>query len=480
MLDSIKHYVKLLRIRQLVELERRKRADLPSRFDGLPPDVWDLSITGNGHLACGEIDLVEVARRYGTPLHVINRARLIKDYSAFVGAFRRHLPKVELATSYKTNPLPAVLSELHRAGTWAEVISPFELWLALELKVPPDKIVLNGPGKGRESVDLAVRRGIGLINIDGPDEIPWVVESAQRWGRQQRVGLRVVTSVGWSSQFGTRIDAGESLAAFAQISRHPELLPCGIHVHLGTGIKNVDAYVRAIKEILEFSRVLQTQLGIRITCYDFGGGFAVPTVRSMDEWDGRMVSLGYPARMPIPADCPGPADYAAPIARLIREFYPGPDETMPQLLFEPGRAITSSAQTLLLSVLTVKRPASGLPKLILDGGKNITMPLEWETHQLLAANKLNEVDVEAYDIFGPLCHPGDIVMRNKLLPQMRPGDVISIMDAGAYFVPNQMNFSFPRPSAIMLDGASIREIRSRETFADIVRLDVLDLVDGSV
>jgi diaminopimelate decarboxylase len=191
-----------------------------------------------------------------------------------------------------------------------------------------------------------------------------------------------------------------------------------------------------------------------------------------------MVSLGYPARMPIPADCPGPADYAAPIARLIREFHPGSDETIPQLLFEPGRAITSSAQTLLLSVLTVKRPASGLPKLILDGGKNITMPLEWETHQLLAANKLNEVDVEAYDIFGPLCHPGDIVVRNKRLPQMRPGDVISIMDAGAYFIPNQMNFSFPRPSAIMLDGATIREVRSRESYADIIRLDALDFVDG--
>lgn len=236
-------------------------------------------------------------------LHVINRARLIKDYSAFVGAFRRHLPKVELATSYKTNPLPAVLSTLHRAGTWAEVISPFELWLALELKVPPDKIVLNGPGKGRESVDLAVRRGIGLINIDGPDEIPWVVESAQRWGRQQRVGLRVVTSVGWSSQFGTRIDAGESLAAFAQISRYRELLPCGIHVHLGTGIKNVDAYVRAIKEILEFSRALQTQLGIRITTYDFGGGLPCPRLgqwtNGTDEWSRWATQLG--CRFPLTA-----------------------------------------------------------------------------------------------------------------------------------------------------------------------------------
>ncbi len=480
MLTSLKRYIKLLRIRQLLQAERRKRANLPARFDGLPPDLWDLSITDNGHLASGENDLVDMAKKYGTPLHVVDRPRLIKDYSSFVSAFRRHLPKVELATSYKTNPLPAVLTALHRAGTWAEVISPFELWLALELKVAPEKIILNGPGKGRESVDLAVRRGIGLINIDGPDEIPWVVESAQRWGRQQRVGVRVVTSVGWSSQFGTRIDTGESLAAFAEIARHRELVPCGIHVHLGTGIKNVDAYVHAIKEVMEFSRVLQKQLGIQITCYDFGGGFAVPTVRSTDEWDGRMISLGYPARMPIPEDCPRPADYAAPIARLIREFYPVPDHQMPQLLFEPGRAITSSAQTLLLSVLTIKRTATGLPKLILDGGKNITMPLGWETHQLLAANKLNDEDVESYDIYGPLCHPGDVVARYKRLPMMQPGDLISIMDAGAYFIPNQMNFSFPRPSAIMLDGALIREIRSRETYADVVRLDELDPVDGEL
>jgi hypothetical protein len=151
MLASLKRYIKLLRIRQLLQVERRKRANLPARFDGLPPDLWDLSITDNGHLACSEVDLVDMAQKYGTPLHVVNRPRLIKDYSSFVGAFRRHLPKVELATSYKTNPLPAVLTALHRAGTWAEVISPFELWLALELKVAPEKIVLNGPGKGRES-----------------------------------------------------------------------------------------------------------------------------------------------------------------------------------------------------------------------------------------------------------------------------------------------------------------------------------------
>jgi len=474
MIEAAKRLIKQWRIRQLLAIEQRKRLGLPPQFEGLPPELWGMAVSRAGHLVLQDCDLVDLAQTHATPLHVVNHARLVADYRAFVEAFRRHIPRVELATSYKTNPLPGVLQALHDAGTWAEVISHFELWLALQLKIDPQRIILNGPGKGRESVELGISRGIGLINIDAPDEIPWVVDSARRHGIKQRVGLRVVTSVGWSAQFGTRIDNGESLAAFEEIVRHPELVPSGLHLHLGTGIKNVDAYAQAIRQVLEFARVLRDRLGVRIECIDLGGGFAVPTVRSLDEWDGRMVSLGYPARMAVPADCPRVDDYAAPISRLIREFYPGPDESLPQILFEPGRAITSAAQTLLLRVLTVKASRTGVPKLILDGGKNITMPLGWETHQMFAASRLNEPATEVYDLYGPLCHPGDVVARYKRLPPMKAGDLIAIMDAGAYFIPNQMNFSFPRAPAVMVQGGRVREIRKREAFADIVRLDGME------
>lgn len=473
MIDRLKHAAKVHYIRRLMDSDRRQRAALAPGFDGLPPELWDCSINAQGHLACGGADVVALARQHGTPLHVVDHARLAANYRAFVGAFRQHLPKVELATSYKTNPLPGVLRALHAEGTWAEVISHFELWLALELGVPPERIVLNGPGKGREAIELAVARGIRLINLDGPEEIAWAAESARRAGRRQDVGLRVVTSVGWASQFGVRIATGEAREVFAQIASHPELNPCALHMHLGTGIKNIDAYLQAITEVLQLSAELRERQGIRIGCYDFGGGFGVPTVRSMDEWDNRMVALGFPPRLALPHECPTPASYAEPIARLMRRFHGEPPEQQPQILFEPGRAITSSAQILLLEVMAVKPSRVGLPKVIFDGGKNITMPLGWETHQMFVANKMNQPARQAYDLYGPLCHPGDVVARHKLLPQLVPGDLLAIMDAGAYFIPNQMNFSLPRPAAVMVGQGKVETIRARESFADIVRLDRL-------
>lgn len=470
MLDALKRAAKTRYIRRLLTDDRRRRAHLPEAYGGLPPAMWGGSIDAQGRLQVAGVGLPGLATRFGTPLHVVDHDRLVGNYREFVGAFRQKQLRVELATSYKTNPLPGVLETLHEAGTWAEVISHFELWLALELGTAPERIVLNGPGKGRESIQLGVERGIRLINIDSIDEIAWVADSARRSERRQRVGLRVVTSQGWSSQFGTHIATGESMQAFAEMAKHPELVPCGLHMHLGTGIKDIAAYVQAIREVLQFAAELRTRLGIGIEYYDFGGGFGVPTVRSMDEWDGRMISLGHPARLAIPSECPTPADYADPIARLLAEFQPDAQ----QIIFEPGRAITSSAQTLLLTVVAVKNARSDVPKLILDGGKNITMPLGWETHQIFAANKMNAAADRVYDIYGPLCHPGDVVARYKRLPEMEAGDLVAIMDAGAYFIPNQMNFSLPRPAAVMVRNGQASEIRARESFSDIIRLDKLN------
>lgn len=462
----------------MLQAEQRRRAPLAQRWDGLGPARWGLEVNERGRIAARGHDYVEIAARFGTPLHIVDHARLVQNYREFVGAFRKRLPNVQLATSYKTNPLPGVLKALHEAGTWAEVISHFELWLALGTGIDAERIVLNGPGKGPESVALAVERGIGLINLDGPDEVPWVVENCRRLGTQQRVGLRVVTSVGWSSQFGTRIAAGESFDTFTRIAKHPELLPCALHMHLGTGLKDVKTYLRAIREVLEFARELRERLGIVIDCYDFGGGFGVPTVRSIDEWDGRMIALGMPPRMPLPDDTPSISDYAEPIADLIEEFHPGPAERGPRILFEPGRAITSSAQSLMLRVLTVKQSRDGRPKLILDGGKNLTIPLGYETHQVFAANRMDAPENTTYDVYGPLCHPGDVIAHCKQMPEMSAGDYMLVMDAGAYFIPNQMNFSFPRPPAVMIRDGKVTMIRERESFDDIVRLDVPTQIDA--
>ncbi len=121
--------------------------------------------------------------------------------------------------------------------------------------------------------------------------------------------------------------------------------------------------------------------------------------------------------------------------------------------------------------------AAAGPRVILDGGKNIAMPTGYEVHELLPVNGATDAVRDNIDFFGPLCHPGDQLFVAKRFRRLAPGDLVAVMDAGAYFVPNQMNFSHTRPGAVMISEGRPHVLRDRESFGDIVRLDRLDAVD---
>lgn len=440
---------------------------------GIAPSEWGVRFDDAGELEIDGCNVASLARELGTPLHVVNSARLKVDFDEFAGSFRRLYPNVEVAYSYKTNPLPGVLAELHRLGAHAEVISHFELWLALQLGVPPDRILFNGPGKTAAAIDLAVSRGVSLINVDSLSEIDDVARAAARAGRRQPTGVRIVTSVGWSGQFGLSLSSGDAFEAFRRIRSFPQLAACGIHFHLGTGIRDVEIYLRALRETLQFTGRLRSELDVNISHVDLGGGFGVPTVRPYSMWDRRLIANGMP---PGPVDVAAamrPADYSRRIVELLHEYLPPPqhDELAPTIYFEPGRALTSRAQCLVLRVLAVKESNGLRPKVILDGGKNVAMPTGYEAHELLPVTGGSAPRDCSIDFFGPLCHPADQLYVAKRFRRLVPGDLVAVMDAGAYFVPNQMNFSHGRPAVVMTRSGRYELLRDRESFDDIVRLD---------
>ena len=470
MLSATKGAVKKILIRSVHARNERERSRLQQN-NGIAPAAWGASVNAAGHLVIDGFDIAELAAEFGTPLHVVSRARLLADYARFESSFKKLYPKTAIGYSYKTNPLPGVINVLHDAGALAEVISHFELWLALELGVSPERIIFNGPGKTRDAIELAVNRGISMINVDGLAEVDEIAQAALAARHTQNVGVRVITSVGWSSQFGLSIAAGHAMEAFRRMRRHPQLLPAGLHFHLGTGIRDVSIYLQAVRETLEFAQALRSELGVHITQLDLGGGFGVPTVRPFTEWDTRLTLNG---RAPGPVDVEAaarPGDYARGIVDLVLKYYPANADTSPTVIFEPGRAITSSAQCLVLRVLAIKEDRSGVSNVILDGGKNIAMPLGYEVHELLAVTGAADARACTYNFYGPLCHPGDLHFRSKVFRKVKEGDLVAIMDAGAYFIPNQMNFSHPRPGVVMVDDGRATILRHRESFDDVVRLD---------
>lgn len=469
MLDAAKRVAKKLVLERVHAGNERERKRL-QQSNGIAPATWGVNIDHTGNLAIGAVDLAALADEYRTPLHVVNRARLIADFERFRSSFKSLYPNVEIAYSYKTNPLPGVLRELHAAGALAEVISHFELWLALELGVAPERIIFNGPGKTRDAIDLAVNRRIGMINVDGFGEIDTIALAADAARCTQNVGVRVITSVGWSSQFGLNIASGDAIDAFRRIARHRQLKPTGLHFHLGTGIRDVAIYLQAVRETLEFAQALRAQLGIQIMQLDLGGGFGVPTVRPFTGWDTRLINNGYPPGPIDVAAAARPEDYAREIIDLLQKYYPD-SNAAPAVTFEPGRAVTSSAQCLLLRVLAIKDERLAVPNVILDGGKNIAMPPGYEAHELLAVTGAAEPRDARYNFYGPLCHPSDLHFKSKAFRRLKVGDVVAIMDAGAYFICNQMNFSNPRPAVVMVQDGQTSILREPESFHDVVRLD---------
>lgn len=443
----------------------------------LSPSLWDLKAGARGQMTLRGVDCLELAERYGTPLYVVDAERLRKNYEEFRDSFTARYPKVEVAYSYKTNPLPGVLTALDALGADAEVVSGFELWLALELGVSPDRIVYNGPGKTARDLELAVSRNIKLLNVDGSHEIDVVEELAGMHGRRQNVGVRVVTSVGWQGKFGFPMETGEAFEAYRRLKGLKNVAPVGMHVHIGAGegVGGPRDYARAAREMCRLARLLREKLDIAIRYVDLGGGYStVGTVRAYDSLDARLLEANLPVQEAAMKRCNRPEEYAAAVTDVLKKYFSSaPSAALPTLILEPGTAVTCTAMFAMVKVLDVKTSRNGIREVIVDGGRSLAGPAGWECHELLHATRLSAPREEYFRVFGPTCTPYDVLFQVKRLPSLKRGDVLAIMDAGAYFVPLQTNFSFPRAAAVMVEGGSHRLIREREEYGDIIRKDIL-------
>src|SRR5262245_26655674 len=241
-------------------------------------DAWGLRLNENSHLVLGGCGVPELAEIYGTPLHVVDTTRLRDGYRRFLAAFRAHYPRVELFCSYKTNCIPGVLKLLHEAGCGAEVISPYELWLAVKLGVPPSSIIYNGPNKSIESLREAVALSVGLINIDSRAEVDRVIEASAGASQPVRAGLRICPGRGSTSQFGFEPHADTVVKIIRALEETGRVRVCALHAHIGASIKSLKSYRDSVETLCRVAREIKRRLNNEIEVFDLGGGFGVRTV----------------------------------------------------------------------------------------------------------------------------------------------------------------------------------------------------------
>lgn len=464
----MRRIARLLAQRALAPLAERWRGAAPA----LEPRRWDLEVTETGRLAHEGMPLSSLRERWGSPLHVVLASRLRRNAQEYLASGASGPVRADVFYSYKTNPVPGVLRLLHQAGVGAEVISEYELWLALQLGVPPQRIIYNGPAKSTASIWKAIQSDLLLLNVNHREEVEIVASAARHLGRRPRIGLRVSTSASWAGQFGSSLSNGEAARTAREIHATGVLDLCGLHAHLGGMLRSVTQVRRQAQEVLAFADHLHDDLGIDVSMVDFGGSLATPTVTPISSVERRLNSaLLLDLATPIPEKTLTIREFVESFADAVATHYRRTGRSPPRILLEPGRSMTGNCQLLIATVVAIKSASRPPESAILDAGINIAEAMRSEYHHVFACDRMKDVRTQSVRLTGPICSPGDVLRWSIMLPEPRVGDALAIMDAGAYFVPFATSFSFPRPAIVMLDGGEETLLRRAETFEDIVALD---------
>jgi diaminopimelate decarboxylase len=407
-------------------------------------------------LRCERIPLPELTERFGTPLYVYSAGMIKERVRAFQKAFRG--VEHSICYSVKANSNLSILRLLGKLGCGFDVVSGGELERVLRVdRRAAKRVVFSGVGKTAAEIEAALKAGILLFNLESASELEAVAKCAAKVKRTAKIAFRVNPDVPADThpyistglhkhKFGVPLIEARELYARAAKSKYLQV--AGVSVHIGSQITDFSPFSEAMKRVAELVRHLRSD-GHTIEYVDAGGG------------------MGIDYRASGASDCDkAVGEYAKALTGPLR----GLGVT---LLLEPGRSIVGAAGVLLTRVLY--RKTNGEKKfLIVDAAMNdlIRPSLYQAEHQIVPALG-GESSSETVDIVGPVCESGDFFARDREVPVVEEGELLAILDAGAYGMALASNYNTrPRASEVLVDGQSVKVIRRRETVADLIRGEV--------
>jgi diaminopimelate decarboxylase len=368
----------------------------------------------NGVLHAEAVNLSDLADAVGTPFYCYSTATLERHYRVFSEAFADQ--KALVCYAMKANSNQSVLRTLAKLGAGADVVSGGELKRALAAGIPPARILFSGVGKTEAELLAALEADILCVNVESEPELELLSRVASEQGRTARISVRVNPDVDSGSH--AKISTGKSenkfgvplaraRAVYARAAKLPGIRVTGVDMHIGSQITDLVPLEAAFNLLAEFVRVLRAD-GHAISHVDLGGGLGIP----------------YHPDTPTP---PEPAAYAAVVKRATR----GLDCT---LMFEPGRMIVGNAGILVTRVIYVK-PGEAKNFVIVDAAMNdLIRPTLYEAYHDLLPVRLTEPGAATIvaDVVGPVCESGDYLALGRTMAEPKPGDLLSVMTAGAY------------------------------------------------
>jgi diaminopimelate decarboxylase len=417
-----------------------------------------------GELHAEGVPVREIAEKHGTPTYVYSARTILEHFRKLKEAFSGLPEAPVICYSIKANSNLSLLNLIRQEGSGFDVVSGGELYRALKIGADPKKIVFAGVGKADDEIRYALEKGILLFNVESEDELANIDRIAGDMKVKAPVALRVNPDV--DPQTHTYISTGKKESKFGvDLNRAKRIVQwavkdlknvdfSGLHVHIGSQITKVDPYVETMQRMEAFLPECAA-IGAKIRTLDIGGGFGI--------W--------YKDKT------------ARPAGEIAQAMFPYLKRMGCRVLLEPGRFIVGNAGILLTRVLYVKE--SGEKKFVIcDAGMNdlIRPTLYSAYHRVwpvrMEGGHSGEVPDEDHwtgpssvtDLVGPICESGDFFAKERKLPPLKRGDLVTVFSAGAYGFAMASNYnSHPRPAEVMVAGGSAKVVTARESLEDLVR-----------
>ncbi|GIW03917.1 MAG: diaminopimelate decarboxylase [Thermomicrobiales bacterium] len=431
--------------------------------------IWPETVqrADSGELVIGGCSVVELARRFETPLYVFDEQTLRHRARRVRLAFERVYSRTRVVYAAKAFLSLRLARLLHEEGLGLDVVSGGELFAARRAGIPGEAITFHGNNKSERELQEGIAAGVGLFAVDNVHELMLLSRLASGAATRVDIVLRLnpgidvhthdkIKTGAVDSKFGFPLWTGEAEQAVALAVQSPGVRLVGYHVHLGSQLFDVAPIVLAIQHVVEFAARMRERHGASLDVLSPGGGFGIGYVEGQDD---------------VPIE-----EWAAVMVDAVLRATSACELPAPAVIVEPGRWIVGPSAIAIYRVGAIKDIPGVRCYVAVDGGMadNVRPALYGARYTAALANRTGEAERELVTIAGKYCETGDVLIRDVLLPPLQPGDLLAIPAVGAYCLPLASNYNHAcRPAVILVRDGHAEVIRRRETYEDLLACEVV-------
>jgi diaminopimelate decarboxylase len=407
----------------------------------------------SGKLYFDGVSAVELAEAFDTPLYVVSENRIRNNYKRLHDALTRNYEKIRVYYAAKANSNLAVLKILETEGACLDAVSPGEVFMALTTGFTPARILFTGTSVRNDELKFLADSNI-TVNVDSLSQLDRLLKITVPEVLSVRVNPEIgaghhdhCITAGKNTKFG--LWETDALKAYQQ-AKNAGVERFGIHMHVGSGVLNVEPFLLALDKLLSVAKKVSEEVGVSFEFMNMGGGIGVPYKPEDKELDLAL--------------------FSEKVLSLFKSKVDEYDLGEPFFCVEPGRYLVCDASILLTRVNTVKTTPFKRFAGVDAGFNTLVRPTMYGSyHHVLVANKLDAPEEETYDVAGPVCESGDLLARDRRLPKVEEGDLLAVLNAGAYgYAMSSQYNARPRAAEVLVKDGKCAVTRERETLDDLV------------